>query len=56
MSGVNNYKDLLEKLGKHRVSSGSCIYVNKLEDIDLDVLKKIISTSVADMKRMHKVD
>ena len=56
MSGVNNYKDLLEKLGKHRVSSGSCIYVNKLEDIDLDVLKKIISTSVVDLKRMHKVD
>ena len=56
MSGVNNYKDLLEKLGKHKISSGSCIYVNKLEDIDLKVLKKIISTSVADMKRMHKVD
>ena len=56
MSGVNNYKDLLDKLGKHKVSSGSCIYINKIEDIDLNILKKIISSSVADMKRMYNVD
>lgn len=53
MSGVNNYKELLEKLGKYKVSSGSCIYINKLEDIDTEVLKKIISASVSDMKRMY---
>ncbi len=56
MSGVNNYKDLLSKLGKYKISSGSCIYVNKIEDINLDVLKEIISTSVSDMKKTYKVD
>jgi len=56
MSGVNNYRDLLDKLGKYKISSGSCIYINKIEDIDIDILKKIISTSVADMKRIYKVD
>lgn len=56
MSGVNNYKELLDKLGKHKVSSGSCIYINKIEDINLDVLKKIISASVADMKRQYNVE
>ncbi len=56
MSGVNNYKDLLSKLGKYKISSGSCIYVNKIEDINLDILKKIISTSVSDMKKIYKVD
>ena len=56
MSGVNNYKDLLGKLGKYKISSGSCIYVNKIEDINLEVLKKIISTSVSDMKKKYKVD
>ena len=56
MSGVNNYRDLLDKLGKYKISSGSCIYINKIEDIDLDILKKIISASVADMKRIYKVD
>jgi hypothetical protein len=55
MSGVNNYKDLLSKLGKYKISSGSCIYVNKIEDINLDVLKEIISTSVSDMKKIYKV-
>jgi hypothetical protein len=56
MSGVNNYKDLLGKLGKYKISSGSCIYVNKIEDINLDILGKIISASVSDMKKIYKVD
>ncbi len=54
MSGVNNYKDLLSKLGKFKISSGSCIYVNKIEDINQDILKKIISASVSDMKEKYK--
>jgi hypothetical protein len=56
MSGLNNYKDLLGNLGKFKMSSGSCIYINKLEDINLDVLKKIISTSVYDMKTKYNID
>jgi hypothetical protein len=56
MSHVSNYNDLLSKLGKYKISSGSCIYVNKIEDINLDVLKEIISTSVSDMKKKYKVD
>ncbi len=56
MSGVNNYKELLSELGKYKMSSGSCIYVNKIEDINLEILKKIISASVSDMKKLYKVD
>ncbi len=55
MSHVNNYKDFLNKLGKYKMSSGSCIYVNKIEDINLDVLKEIISASVSDMKKNYKI-
>jgi len=55
MSGALNYKDLLSRLGKHKISSGSCIYINKIEDINLDVLKEIISASVADMKRKYEI-
>jgi len=51
MSGVSRYKDLLNKLGKYKISSGSCIYVNKLQDIHTDILKKIIAESVSDMKK-----
>ncbi|MGB7961950.1 MAG: DUF1801 domain-containing protein [Propionicimonas sp.] len=39
--------DLLEKLGKYRVGKG-CLYVNKLEDVDLDVLRQLIRRGWAD--------
>lgn len=55
MSHVDNYKDLLSKLGKFKTSTGSCIYVNKLEDINPDILKEIIYTSVSDMKKTYNI-
>lgn len=39
--------DLLEKLGKHRVGKG-CLYVNRLEDVDLDVLRQLIRRGWSD--------
>ena len=47
-----NYQELLSKLGKHRTSV-SCLYFSKLENIDLNVLKRIIRKSVADMKSKY---
>jgi hypothetical protein len=35
----------LKKLGKHKTGVG-CLYINKLEDIDLKVLKTIIDASL----------
>lgn len=35
----------LKKLGKHKTGVG-CLYINKLEDVDLKVLNKIITSSV----------
>jgi hypothetical protein len=55
MSGAKNYENLLSKLGKYKISSGSCIYINKIEDINLEILKKIISASVSDMKNKYKI-
>jgi len=31
------------------------IYINKIEDINLDVLKELIAASVNDMKRIYNV-
>jgi len=45
MTGFSQYPALLEKLGKHKTSK-ACIYINKLADIDLDVLKELIKQSV----------
>ncbi len=39
--------DLLERLGKHRVGKG-CLYVNKLEDVDLDVLRELVRRGWSD--------
>lgn len=54
MPGFKEYGDLLKKLGKHKVSGGSCLYIKRLSDIDTSVLKKLIATSVRDMKKRHQ--
>ena len=33
---------LLKRLGKHKMGNGGCIYINKLDDVDLAVLEQII--------------
>lgn len=52
MPGFKDYKNLLDKLGKHKTSVG-CLYINKLADIDLTVLSKLINQSYLDMKDQH---
>ena len=52
MPGFKPYTDLLKKLGKHKHSS-SCLYINKLEDVDLAVLEKLITKSVKDMRKKY---
>jgi len=39
--GFDGYQGLLDVLGKHRLGKG-CLYINKLADVDIEVLKKII--------------
>lgn len=36
--------DLLARLGKHRTSV-ACLYINKLSDVDLDVLEQLVQTA-----------
>ena len=53
MMGFEKYKDLLEKLGKH--SGGkSCLYINRLSDVHVPTLKKVIKVSVKDLKAYTK--
>jgi len=42
---IAEHSGLLDKLGKHKRGVG-CLYINKLDDINLDVLKEIIESSV----------
>ena len=42
---IKEHADVLKKLGKHKTGVG-CLYINKLEDIDIKVLKGIIAIAL----------
>lgn len=44
LDGFDRYSDELSKLGKHR-HTVSCLYINKLSDIELDVLREMLEKS-----------
>ena len=50
--GFDGYEDLLARLGKHRTSV-SCLYLNRLSDVDLDVLREMATRSVAWMRARY---
>jgi len=50
MSGLGYFSEILKKLGKHKTGKG-CLYINKLEDVDLPTLKKLIQQSVKHMTK-----
>ena len=52
MSGFDEYEELLAQLGKHKTGK-SCLYLNKLADVDTAVLTQLIQKSVAHMQEQH---
>ena len=55
MAGYQKMTGLLEKLGKHKISSGSCLLIKKLEDVDQSVLEQIITIGVKYMKENNEI-
>ncbi|MBI1849295.1 MAG: DUF1801 domain-containing protein [Planctomycetes bacterium] len=53
MCGFEQHGALMKKLGKFRAGK-SCLYVKKLEDIDLQALGELVKLSVAQMKAIEK--
>ena len=49
MAGFAEYDSLLARLGKHR-KGASCLYINKLADVDMDVLREIVRRSYESAK------
>jgi hypothetical protein len=45
MSYLEKHEDILKKLGKFKTGKG-CLYINKLEDVNMKVLKELITTTV----------
>ncbi|MCA0871896.1 DUF1801 domain-containing protein [Seohaeicola saemankumensis] len=48
MPGYTDFGSILSRLGKHKAGK-SCLYVNKLADIDLDVLQELIRAGLEDL-------
>lgn len=49
MSGFDKLENYLSRLGKHKIGK-SCLYVNKLSDIDMEVLEKLVLQSFCHLK------
>lgn len=50
MGGSDRHPELMKKLGKHRTGKG-CLYIKRLADVDMKVLKALITASVTHKKK-----
>ena len=48
MPGYADFGPILDRLGKHKMGK-SCLYINKLADVDEDVLAELIRAGLADL-------
>ena len=51
--GFTKYETLMKKLGKYKTSV-SCLYINKLADVDSKILIELITVAYKDMKEKYK--
>lgn len=54
MPGYADFTELLSKLGKYRRGK-SCLNINSLDDINLDVLASLIRAGLSDLERLWPV-
>ncbi|HYD27360.1 DUF1801 domain-containing protein [Brevundimonas sp.] len=52
MRGFADFGDQLARLGKHK-TGGGCLYINRLDDVDLGVLREMAASSVAWMRERY---
>lgn len=51
MGGISGNAELLAKLGKHSTGKG-CLYIKRLADVDMKVLKELVARSVRYMRQI----
>lgn len=56
MIGWHTYKKEIENLGTYKISGKSCLAIKSIADIDLKVLKAVIKSSCAEMKKRYKTE
>lgn len=50
--GFEPYQALLERLGKHKVGK-SCLYIRRLDNVDMSVLRELVRKSLDDMESRY---
>lgn len=53
MAGFEQYDTLLAQLGKYKTGK-SCLYINRLEDVDIAVLRELVRQSVDHMIKSNR--
>ncbi len=53
MPGFERYENLMQQLGKHGTGR-SCLYINKLDDVDTSVLRALVTEAYRYMKKKHE--
>lgn len=51
-TGDTEREQLLKKFGKH-TSGKACVYINKIDDIDVNILKDLIRQSITFLQKMY---
>ena len=52
MPGFDGFSGLLKRLGKHKIGK-SCLYVNRLQDVDQNVLQQLLEKSYRKMQKKY---
>ena len=52
LCNVKEKAELLKKFGKHK-TGGGCIYFQKLEDIDTNILIKMVDNSIKHLRKLY---
>ena len=52
MAGFERFPDIMARLGRYKTGK-SCLYVNRLADIDAAVLRELVAASNAQLARMY---
>ena len=49
MCGFERFSELMDKLGKHKSGKG-CLYIKRLDEVNVNILKEIIQKCIKDFK------
>lgn len=53
LNNFKNQQELLDKLGKYKTGN-ICLYINKLADVDLEILEQIITSAYEKVKHKNE--